>query len=137
MRIALRIFSYYRRYITPMVVAAVALLFGALIELVIPNFTRFVVDCGLRVAVGANEAGNRGCPSSFNFGGFHVGFSDPITLITSVVLTMLGLTILRSIFQFLQGYFGEYGSQGIAYDLRRQIYEHLQQLSFSWHDRAQ
>src|SRR5438876_12123850 len=111
MRIALRIFSYYGRYVTPMVVAAIALLLGAIIELVIPNFTRFVVDCGLRVAVGTNEVINRGCPSSFNLGSINVNFLDPIALITSVVLTMLGLTILRSIFQFIQGYFGEYGSQ--------------------------
>src|SRR5207237_277976 len=32
---------------------------------------------------------------------------------------------------------GEYGSQGIAYELRKLIYAHLQRLSFSWHDRAQ
>jgi len=41
------------------------------------------------------------------------------------------------VFQFGQGYLGEYGAQGIAYDVRNDIYRHLQKLSFSWHDRAQ
>ncbi len=137
MRIALRIFSYYRNYVPAMVIAAVALVLGAAIELAIPYLIRFVVDCGLRVTVAGSQAVAAACPSGTGLGPIGVDFSDPISLITAVVGGMLGLTILRSGFQFVQGYFGEYGSQGIAYDLRRLIYEHLQKLSFSWHDRAQ
>lgn len=137
MRITLRLASYYRNYIPAMTVAAVALILGAAIELAIPNFIRFVVDCGLRVAIGASDTLTRGCPGSLSLGPVAVDLNDPVGLISSVVFIMLGLTVLRSAFQFLQGYYGEYGSQGIAYDLRKQLYETLQRLSFSWHDRAQ
>ncbi len=47
------------------------------------------------------------------------------------------LSLIRSIFQFLQGYLSEVASQGVAFDLRRRIYEHLEHLSFSYHDQAQ
>jgi ATP-binding cassette, subfamily B, multidrug efflux pump len=38
---------------------------------------------------------------------------------------------------FLQGYWSEVTSQGIAYELRNAIFEKLQNLSFSYHDRSQ
>jgi ATP-binding cassette subfamily B protein len=47
------------------------------------------------------------------------------------------LTIVKGLFQFGQGYLGEFGAQAIAYDMRNDLYRHLQRLSFSWHDRAQ
>ena len=57
-------------------------------------------------------------------------------LVKSVVGIIIGLTVVKGIVQFGQGYLGEYGAQGIAYDMRNEIYRHLQRLSFSWHDRA-
>lgn len=47
------------------------------------------------------------------------------------------IAIFRGIFNFLQGYLSEVTSQGVAFDLRNIIFEKLQQLSFSYHDRAQ
>ena len=47
------------------------------------------------------------------------------------------IAIFRGISNFLQGYWSEVTSQGVAYDLRNIIFEKLQQLSFSYHDRAQ
>lgn len=57
------------------------------------------------------------------------------------IWTVAGLLVLvalvRGLFNFLQGYWSEATSQGIAYELRNAIFEKLQNLSFSYHDRAQ
>jgi ATP-binding cassette subfamily B protein len=50
---------------------------------------------------------------------------------------LVGVAVVRGIFNFLQGYWSEATSQGVAYDLRNAIFEKLQHLSFSYHDRAQ
>ena len=40
-------------------------------------------------------------------------------------------------FAYGQTYFGEWISQRVAYDIRNDIYSHLQRLSFAYHDKAQ
>ncbi len=50
---------------------------------------------------------------------------------------LLVVAVVRGLFNFLQGYWSEVTSQGIAYDLRNRIFEKLQTLSFSYHDRSQ
>ncbi|MBN1305752.1 MAG: ABC transporter ATP-binding protein [Anaerolineales bacterium] len=59
----------------------------------------------------------------------------------NVVWWVTGLLVVvaigRGLFNFLQGYLGEVTSQGVAYDLRNAIFEKLQNLSFSYHDRSQ
>lgn len=52
-------------------------------------------------------------------------------------LAILAVAALRGGFTFLQGYWSEAASQNVAFDLRNQIYEKLQRLSFSFHDRSQ
>lgn len=49
---------------------------------------------------------------------------------------LLGVAAFRGVFSFLQGYLSEKASQGVAYDLRNDIYAKLQSLSFSYHDQA-
>ncbi|MEK6256549.1 MAG: ABC transporter ATP-binding protein/permease [Chloroflexota bacterium] len=51
--------------------------------------------------------------------------------------SLIAVAAIRGLFNFLQGYWSEVASQGVAFDLRNQIFENLQNLSFSYHDRAQ
>jgi ATP-binding cassette subfamily B protein len=44
---------------------------------------------------------------------------------------------LRGLCAFAQNYLGESAAQGGSYQLRRALYAHVQQLSFSFHDQAQ
>jgi len=44
---------------------------------------------------------------------------------------------LRGLFAFGQGYLSQKLSNLVAYDLRNQLYDHLQTLSFSFHDEAE
>jgi ATP-binding cassette, subfamily B, multidrug efflux pump len=54
-----------------------------------------------------------------------------------VAAALVGVAIVRGFFNFLQGYWSEVTSQGVAFELRNTIFEKLQHLSFSYHDRAQ
>lgn len=58
-------------------------------------------------------------------------------VVISTAGALVVVAIVRGTFNFLQGYWTEVASQGVAYDLRNVIFEKLQHLSFSYHDRAQ
>ena len=50
---------------------------------------------------------------------------------------VMAFALARSVFSYLQTYVAEYISQRVAYDLRGAIYDHLQHLSFAFHDTQQ
>ena len=52
-------------------------------------------------------------------------------------LALVGVALVRGVFTFTQGFWSEKASQGVAYDLRNNLFAKLQSLSFSYHDRAQ
>ncbi|NLE99988.1 MAG: ABC transporter ATP-binding protein [Anaerolineales bacterium] len=52
-------------------------------------------------------------------------------------LGMVALSALGAIFTFVQGVLSARVAQGVAYDLRNELYAKIQSLSFSYHDRAQ
>jgi ATP-binding cassette subfamily B protein len=56
--------------------------------------------------------------------------------ITQVIAGLVAIALVRGIFNFLQGYWSEMASQGVAYEMRNDIFEKLQNLSFSYHDQA-
>ncbi len=60
-----------------------------------------------------------------------------MAVVLRVAGLLVGLALVRGLFNFLQGYWTEVTSQGVAYDLRNAIFEKLQRLSFSYHDKAQ
>ncbi len=64
--------------------------------------------------------------------------SNQRSALVITALTIAGIGILRSVFTYGQNYLGgEYISQKVAYDLRNALYDRLQRLSYSFHDRAQ
>lgn len=65
-----------------------------------------------------------------------VARGDMRTMLLAAAL-LLGAAALRSATVYAQSYLGERVSQQIAYDLRNRMFDHLQQLSFAYHDRAQ
>jgi ATP-binding cassette subfamily B protein len=59
------------------------------------------------------------------------------SVVIGMSLAMVGLGLIRAVFQFAQGALAARTAQGIAYDLRNTLYAKIQSLSFSYHDRAQ
>ena len=62
--------------------------------------------------------------------GSHSG--DTILMIVGIIL---GLSIVRGILSYFQTYLGEALSQLVSYDLRNMLYDHVQHMSFGFHDR--
>ena len=52
-----------------------------------------------------------------------------------IVLIIFALNLLRGLLTFGQNYLGESLSQLVAYDIRNDFYNHIQHLSFRFHDR--
>ena len=57
----------------------------------------------------------------------------------SVILTtvgiIIGLMVVRGILSYFQTYLGEALSQLVSYDIRNMLYDHVQHMSFGFHDR--
>lgn len=62
--------------------------------------------------------------------------SERIYLIRAA-LWLLGIGVVRSGLVYLQRYLGEWIASHIGYDMRNRLYDHMQYLSFSFHDHAQ
>ena len=50
---------------------------------------------------------------------------------------LVAAALLRGLFQFLQGYLAERASQGVAYDLRNDLFEKVERLGFGYYDRVE
>ena len=63
------------------------------------------------------------------------GGNVPLQALLTIVGVIIGLSIVRGVLSFFQNYFGEAMSQYVSYDLRNKLYDHVQHLSFGFHDK--
>jgi ABC-type multidrug transport system fused ATPase/permease subunit len=111
LKIVLRILSYLKPYWRRVALAYVALFSALALQLYIPQVIAQVIDRG-------------------------IASRDARFLIRSALL-IIGLTLFQGLFNFLRTYLVQYLAERVGYDLRNQLYDHLQQLSFSFYDRSQ
>lgn len=111
MNVVFRIFRYLRPY-PGRVIAIYIALFAALgIQLTIPAVLGRAIDDGV---VARDE-----------------GF------LVKAALLIIGLTVLQGIFTYIRSYLVQALSERVGYDLRNELYAHLERLPFSFYDRAQ
>jgi ABC-type multidrug transport system fused ATPase/permease subunit len=67
----------------------------------------------------------------------HVVVDGNRRLLVIIAIAIVGTAIGRGVFAYGQQYLAEWIAQRVAYDLRNKIYNHLQKLSFAYHDKAQ
>jgi ATP-binding cassette subfamily B multidrug efflux pump len=91
--------------------AFISLLLATASTLVVPRLTQMVIDQGIT--------------------------AEDMTIITLGAVGIVAAALLGAVFTYLRGYLAAKASQGVAYDLRNELYAHIQQLSFSYHDRSQ
>jgi ABC-type multidrug transport system fused ATPase/permease subunit len=111
MKTLLRILPYYRKYRLLMLLGYAAVVGNAFFNLAVPRLIGIAVDEG-------------------------VGRQD----VNQLILLSAGIvaaSAMRGMCAFGQNYLGETAAQGGSYELRRALYAHVQQLSFSFHDQAQ
>jgi len=107
----LRSLRFMRRYRVVAVAAVLAVLAASAADLVAPQLLREIIDEGITG-----------------------GQAD---VIWRSSLMLIGVATLGGIAQFLQGFLSAKASHGAAYDMREAIFDRLQALSFSYHDRVQ
>lgn len=90
----------------------ILLLLGiTVLSLIIPDIIRRVIDIGL----------SRG----------------EVEFLIQSALLILGIGVITAVMNFGQRYLSEYVAAKIGYDLRNRLYDHIQHLSFSYHDHTQ
>ncbi|MHB8626649.1 MAG: ABC transporter ATP-binding protein [Aggregatilineales bacterium] len=63
--------------------------------------------------------------------------SDAQNGLLSAALIIVVFAVILGVFSFLATYMAEKSSQGVAFDLRNELFAKIQRLSFSYHDRNQ
>jgi ATP-binding cassette, subfamily B, multidrug efflux pump len=106
-----RTFTYLRKYWKTALGALISLLLVNAANLYAPQLLKELIDNGI---------------SKMN-----------MPWIWTVAGLLVVVAVVRGLFNFLQGYWSEVTSQGVAYELRNIIFEKLQKLSFTYHDRSQ
>ena len=107
-RIYKRIIALLRPHLLMSIATVVCVTFATLFALIVPWLIEWVIDVGVR--------------------------SGDIGSLLLAAAAIIGASSLRGLFAYGQGYFSQALSNLVAYDLRRMLYDHLQRLSFSFHD---
>ena len=134
----INIWKRVMRYLGPYRYWASVALFGMMASIVlqiwIPTVLRGVIDYGIIGQTPLLDASPPFVEERFKRLGLALGDQQFIT-IAGILVVFLGL--LRGITGFFVRYFGERLSHYIAYDIRNEVYDKVQNLSFSYHDEAQ
>lgn len=111
MKSLLKLRIFLRHYWPRIFIAFILLLGITGMNLVVPAIIRIVIDIGL------------------------VQGEIRVLIIASIVILTIGS--IRAVLTYLQRYLSEWVAQHIGFDLRNRLYDHIQHLPFSYHDRAQ
>ncbi len=111
MKSLFRMLRYLRRYWQITLIAYVSLILSSAAMLVTPRLLQVLIDQGIA--------------------------AKDMRRIVGLAVTIVGVALVSALFRFLQGYLSEKASQGVAYDLRNELFAKIQRLSFSYHDRSQ
>ncbi len=111
MKTVLRVLGYMRTYWLREVVAYLCMLGINGVRLITPQLTRTVIDIG----IGEGQ----------------------IDVLRTTVMLLLGAIVVQGFLRFGEVYLTETVAQGVAFNLRNDVYRKLQGLSFSYHDRAE
>ncbi len=111
MKSLLRLKSFVRPYWKQVVLALLALVVLTSISLTVPFIIGQVIDQGL---------------ANIN-----------VQLIINAALILMGIAIASAILLFWQRYLTERIAAQVGYDLRNRLYDHIQHLTFSYHDHAE
>lgn len=106
-----RMLRYLRRYWQITLAAYASLVLSSAAMLVTPRLLQILIDQGIA--------------------------AKDMPRVVNLSLLMVGVAVISALFRFLQGYLSEKASQGVAYDLRNELFAQIQRLSFSYHDQSQ
>lgn len=110
-----RAIRYLGRYRHIAAIAYTSLFLSILAQLIVPQLVQATIDS---IAHGTT-------------------YADAEMWLIASAIGIVGFAVIRGVFAFSQAYNAERVSQGIAFDLRNELFAKIQRLSFSYHDQAQ
>ncbi len=122
-RLMRRLLTYLRPYTWQVALAMVAIFIKAGADVIGPYLTKIAIDLYLMHSKTA--------PSWL---GGRLS-RDPITGIGQIALLYLSLLVFSFFLEFLQTYFMQWTGQKVMFDLRKQIFRHMQQLHVGFFDK--
>ena len=123
-----RAVKYLGRYRNVAAIAYLSLFISTLAQLAVPQLVQSTIDAITRgVAMSAAKAT---IP-------VQTSRADVEAWLIAAGVGVVGFAVMRGIFAFSQSYNAERTSQGVAFDLRNELFAKIQRLSFSYHDQAQ
>ena len=111
MKILLRCMGFVRKYWKQQMASFIALTITTVAGLVVPK----LLGTGVRTALGS-------------------GTRTPLFILGGWIILS---SLVRGLSGYVNRYYNQVVSQEAAYDIRNNIYDHLQSLSFGYHDKAQ
>ena len=135
-----RAIRYLRNHPRATFLAYAALVIATLAQLIVPQLLKNMIDAitsGSMVHLPALQRGVYMLSTGLTQADLEAQNASAETLLLNIVLLILVFAVVRGLFSFVQAYASESVSQGIAYDLRNEIFAKIQRLSFSYYDRTQ
>jgi ATP-binding cassette subfamily B multidrug efflux pump len=122
-RLMARLLKYLRPYRWQVAIALISILLKSFADVLGPYLTKVAIDRYLSPAKGLSS-------------GFWNWLSPrAITGIAQIASIYVGLLIFSFLLEFLQTYFMQWTGQKVMFDLRRQIFRHLQRLHVAFFDK--
>ena len=122
-RLMARLLKYLRPYRWQVAIALGSIVLKSLADVLGPYLTKVAIDRYLAPTKGAAS------------GVWNWLSPRPITGIAQITAIYVGLLVLTFLLEFLQTYFMQWTGQKVMFDLRRQIFRHLQRLHVAFFDK--
>jgi ATP-binding cassette subfamily B protein len=121
-RLMKRLLTYLRPYRLQVVIALVSIILKAGADVLGPYLTKVAIDRYLANRTQAHSLLDRFLSSR------------PMTGIAQIAALYLGLLLISFVFEFTQTYIMQWAGQKVMFDLRAQIFRHLQRLHIAFFD---
>jgi ATP-binding cassette subfamily B protein len=122
-RLMARLLKYLRPYRWQVAIALASIVLKSFADVLGPYLTKVAIDRYLAPAKGASS-------------GIWSWLSPrPTTGIAQITAIYVGLLVMTFLLEFLQTYFMQWTGQKVMFDLRRQIFRHLQRLHVAFFDK--
>jgi ATP-binding cassette subfamily B protein len=122
-RLMRRLLTYLKPYKWQTTIALVAIVLKAGADVLGPYLTKIAIDRYLRRVPGVHSP----------FDSFLS--NDPLVGIAQVAALFMGAILISFLLEYLQTYFMQWTGQKVMFDLRSQIFRHLQRMHIGFYDR--
>ncbi|MCC6457063.1 MAG: ABC transporter ATP-binding protein [Caldilineaceae bacterium] len=121
-----RAFRYLRNYRNTAVIAVAALLISIFAQLLVPQMIQRILDA-VAQGLALQQSGSVAAQET--------AMAVALQALSWSIALIVLFAVARGVFAFTQAFSAEKMSQGIAFDLRNDLFAKIQRLSFSYHDR--